>query len=58
LLVREYTLLGDKERALKAVEQMRYEPGVFKKESIDRLKTAIETDDLSRILEVPDEKTT
>ena len=58
LLARAYTLLGEKTEALRAAEQMRHEPGVFDNEWIDGFKTAITADDLSRILEVPDEKTT
>jgi len=56
LRARACALLEDKEGALAAVEQMRYEPGVFNKPRIDELETAINADELSALVEVPEEK--
>jgi len=56
LHARACALLLDKEGALAAVKQMRYEPGVFKPEDIDALEAAINASTLAALFELPEEK--
>ncbi|HEY5884295.1 MAG TPA: hypothetical protein VIT88_06375 [Pyrinomonadaceae bacterium] len=56
LEARVFALLKDTKSALAAVRKMRHEPGVFKKERIDDLEMAIRKRDLTKVVELPEEK--